>query len=494
MRSLRGELTRAHVLGGLATSLALVAVLLGSERTVARRALQRQVDEAATVAARVLAQAGTGRFAGIVVTSDSAAPPALSPAVARTLAALPGFLLVADGPAVLFESEAVRRLAERDRATLIAAATTLLTPGRPAAEVRLTTQTVFVRLRGEEEALPSDAAEAPLRVIAGRSQEPLALTRLDGFGPLLVAVGLLTLISGAVAWGVIGASLQPLERLSGSLEAIQHGRSLHRRVREEEGVEEVDRLAETINAMIARIEASFAALRRFTADASHELKSPLAVLRANLERTMATAQVPPEQLAPLEDALAETARMADLVESLLTLARADEGRYDLHREPVPLAPLVLELFETAGILGEEAGVTVQLTGVEPLMVSGEAMRLRQLGLNLVTNAVKYTPAGGRVSLGLSRRGEEAALVVDDTGVGIAAPDLPFIFERFWRADRSRARGGERGGFGLGLAISEWIAHAHGGTITVASRPGRGTTFTVLLPLDTGGTEASGARS
>ncbi len=124
-----------------------------------------------------------------------------------------------------------------------------------------------------------------------------------------------------------------------------------------------------------------------------------------------------------------------------------------------------------------------LTGTESLTVPGEATRLRQLGLNLVTNAVKYTPAGGRVAIGLSRRGEEAAIVVDDTGVGIAAPDLPFIFERFWRADRSRSRAGERGGFGLGLSIAEWIAHAHGGTITVASRPGRGTTFTVSLPLE-----------
>lgn len=485
MSSLRRQLTRAHVVGGLATSVALVAVLLGSERTVARRALQQRVDEAATVAARVLAQAGTGRFAGVIVTTDSAAPPALSPAVARTLSALPGFLLVADGAAVLYESEAVRRLPARDRETLITAGTTLLSAARPAAEIRLSTETVFVRLRGEEESLARGAAGAPLRVIAGRSQEPLALTRLDGFGPLLVAIGLLALISGAIAWGVIGASLQPLERLAGSLEAIQHGRSLHRRVREEEGIEEVDRLAETINAMIARIEASFAALRRFTADASHELKTPLAVLRAHLERTMTTAQVPPEQLAPLEDALAETARMSDLVESLLTLARADEGRYDLHREPVDLEPLVLELYETAGILGEEAGVTVVLTGTEPAVIAGEAVRLRQLGLNLVTNAVKYTPAGGRVSIGLSRRGEEAALVVDDTGVGIAAPDLPFIFERFWRADRSRSRAAERGGFGLGLSIAEWIAHAHGGTITVASRPGRGTTFTVSLPLAPG---------
>ncbi|MEK0430489.1 MAG: hypothetical protein RL139_293, partial [Gemmatimonadota bacterium] len=205
--------------------------------------------------------------------------------------------------------------------------------------------------------------------------------------------------------------------------------------------------------------------------------------RANIERAMSAPQAVPEQLAPLEEALAESARMADLVESLLTLARADEGRYDIHREPVALEPMILEMYETGTILGEAAGVTVTLLGTEPLTVAGEASRLRQLFLNILTNALKYTPAGGRVSIGLSRRGDQAAVVVDDTGVGIAAPDLPFIFERFWRADRSRSRAEPSGGFGLGLAIAEWIAQAHGGSITVASRPGRGTTMTVLLPAE-----------
>jgi signal transduction histidine kinase len=139
------------------------------------------------------------------------------------------------------------------------------------------------------------------------------------------------------------------------------------------------------------------------------------------------------------------------------------------------------MLETATILGEPAGITIRALGSEPVTVSGDADRLRQLLLNIVTNAIKYTPRGGTVSIGLERRGDQAAVTIDDTGVGIASVDVPFIFERFWRADRARVRG-ERGGLGLGLSIAEWIAQAHGGTITVASRIGRGTTFTVQLPL------------
>jgi two-component system OmpR family sensor kinase len=244
---------------------------------------------------------------------------------------------------------------------------------------------------------------------------------------------------------------------------------------------ELDRLAATINAMIERLEGSFAGLRRFTADASHELKTPLTVLRADIERVMQSPAVALDQLQPLEEALAETARMADLVDSLLTLARADEGRFDIHRETIALEPMVREVHETALILGEASGVNVELVELTPTTVSGDPVRLRQLFLNLVTNALKYTSRGGSVSIALERRGEDVAFIVQDTGLGIAAADLPFIFERFWRADRARSRGSERGGFGLGLAIAQWIAHAHGGNITVASRLGRGSTFTVAIP-------------
>jgi signal transduction histidine kinase len=243
--------------------------------------------------------------------------------------------------------------------------------------------------------------------------------------------------------------------------------------------------------MMERLETSFSGLRRFTADASHELKTPLAVLRADVERAMSPGTSKTEKMVALEEALQEITRMADLVASLLTLARADEGRFDLHREPVELEPLVREVFETAHILGEEAGIEVTLPVVMPATVMGERPRLRQLFLNLVTNAIKYTPRGGSVEITLSTAGNSAIFSVRDTGIGISAADLPHVFERFYRADRARSRTSERGGFGLGLAISQWIAEAHGGTISVRSRLGRGSTFTVTLPaVETGASEPS----
>jgi signal transduction histidine kinase len=264
------------------------------------------------------------------------------------------------------------------------------------------------------------------------------------------------------------------------VEAISDGRSLHKRIPVDEEGDEVGRLGVTLNAMLARLEVSFAGLRRFTADASHELKTPLTVLRADIERAMTTQPGTTDQLVALEEALQETTRMADLVESLLTLARSDEGRFDLHREVVPLEPLVRDVAETANILGEEAGLTVTLGPIAQMSVGGDVVRLRQLFLNLITNAIKYTAKGGSVEISLTLVDGIALFAVKDTGIGIAGADLPFIFDRFWRVDRARTRV-ERGGVGLGLAISQWIAQAHGGSILVASRLGRGSTFTVSIP-------------
>jgi two-component system, OmpR family, sensor kinase len=184
----------------------------------------------------------------------------------------------------------------------------------------------------------------------------------------------------------------------------------------------------------------------------------------------------------LEEALQEVARMSDLVDSLLTLARADEGRFDLHRTPVDMDPLLREVYETAVILGGEAGLTLTMPQLDSAVVMGDRVRLRQLLLNLITNAIKYTPRGGRVELAAIRKSPiELVVTVRDTGIGISANDLPHVFERFWRADRARSRTSERGGFGLGMAIAHWIVQAHGGTITVQSRLGRGTVFTITLP-------------
>jgi len=246
--------------------------------------------------------------------------------------------------------------------------------------------------------------------------------------------------------------------------------------------DELGRLAETLNQMMTRLERSFAALRRFTADASHELKTPLTVVRAGVERAITRPDVPQETLAALEETLQEVNRMTELLDSLLTLARADEGRAELHREPVDLRAIVTEAGETGDLLADHAGVAIDIrTPAEPVVLALDRSRVRQLILNLIENAVKYTPRGGSVSVQLGSSNGQVLLTVADSGIGIAPGDLPHIFDRFWRADSARTRTGARPGAGLGLAISKWIAEAHGGAIEVQSRPGRGTTFTVTFP-------------
>src|SRR2546421_691812 len=279
-------------------------------------------------------------------------------------------------------------------------------------------------------------------------------------------------------------ALGPVDHIITEGREITDGRSLHRRLAEPLVKDELGRLAETLNQMMTRLERSFAALRRFTADASHELKTPLTVLRAGVERAITTPNLPQDTLATLEETLQEIKRMTELVEALLTLARADEGIAPLHREPVDLRGIVEEARETGELLAEEAGVRMEVTTpAEPVVVSVDATRIRQLVLNLLTNAVKYTPAGGSVRLQLGPANGKLTLSVADPGIGIAPGDLPHIFDRFWRADSARTRTGERPGAGLGLGICQWSAEARGGESDVMSRPGRGTTFTVTLPWE-----------
>lgn len=317
-------------------------------------------------------------------------------------------------------------------------------------------------------ALPTTTAELPPQLLVGT---------------MIMLAPVIILVSIAAAYLVVGNVFSPVDQLINEVEAITDGRSLHRRLPADSSNDELARLSLTVNAMLTRLETSFAALRRFTADASHELKTPLTVLRADVERAMHPQTNRGERMVALEEALQEIARMSDLVNSLLTLARADEGRFDIHRTPVDLEPLLREVYETAVILGEDAGLTLSLTSLEAATVMGDRTRLRQLLLNIVTNAIKYTPRGGHVEVSATRRaGDEIAISIRDTGIGIAANDLPHVFDRFWRADRARSRASERGGFGLGLAISQWIVQAHGGTITVQSRLGRGTVFTIVLPI------------
>ena len=415
--------------------------------------------------------------------ADSAtARRSLTGSVLSILGRLPGYFVIYDREGKeLYTSIGLRQLTLEDRSAILATGKHLEPNGAGALVAvadPLFDGKMLLVARRDSTLLPEIT-----RVVSG---VPTTVAELGGdvlLGSMLVVIPLILIAFIGVSYFVTGRALEPIDELMNEVEAITDGRSLHRRLPADLGSEELSRLGNTLNAMISRLETSFGALRRFTADASHELKTPLTVLRADVERAMHPGARGTEAMQALEEALQETTRMSDLVDSLLTLARADEGRFDLHREPVPLGPLVRDVYETAMILGEESGLTVSMSVLEEGVVDGDAWRLRQLFLNLITNAIKYTPSGGRVELALSQRvGDEIAFTVRDTGIGMSAADLSHVFERFWRADRARSRTSERGGFGLGLAISQWIAQAHGGRIAVQSRLGRGSVFTVTLPL------------
>lgn len=409
----------------------------------------------------------------------------LEPRVRELLNVIEGYIWVLGergGDSALYASVQARQL---DSMTLQRVNESLLKlrfDSLPSRAVVLGRQGMFARRGVLVERLETLPNGQLLRVVAAMPLSAVSLSPWEILGAALVVLPLILALSVGGAFLIAARATEPLERITKEVVEITDGRSLHRRLHPEESSSELSRLTAQLNEMIGRLEMSFLALRRFTADASHELKTPLAVLRADVERAMHAPPHSTEQMVALEEALHETTRMADLVESLLTLARADEGRFDLVREPVDLEPLAHDVFETALILGEDAGLKVTMPRVDPCAVSGDLTRLRQLFLNLITNAIKYTPRGGEVELQLTASETEASFSVRDTGIGIAAIDLPNIFDRFYRADRVRSRQSERGGFGLGLSISQWIAQAHGGTLSVQSRLHRGSTFTVTLPL------------
>jgi hypothetical protein len=473
--SIRARITASYTLALLGTMAAFTAVLIAERRVEVTRELSARAIANAELGARMLEQGGVE--SQLTVITDSLVGRELNPNMRRRLDAVPEYIIVADSARIVYGSPAVARLsvADRDRMSELALR---LAPTDPLRLISLDSlrSDVIVAARLEDPRVTPGVRRVVAAVSAARIDEAAAnITGLAlRFGPVVVLIAILT------AWLIAGRLLEPVDRMINDVEAISDGRSLHKRLPVDDEGDEVGRLGVTLNAMLARLEVSFSGLRRFTADASHELKTPLTVLRADIERAMTTRQGATEQLVALEEALQETTRMANLVESLLTLARADEGRFDLHREVVPLEPLVRDVAETANILGEEAGITVTLGAIAAVSVGGDVVRLRQLFLNVITNAIKYTAKGGSVELSLTLADGLAQFAVKDTGIGIAGADLPFIFDRFWRVDRARTRV-ERGGVGLGLAISQWIAQAHGGSILVSSRLGRGSTFTVSIP-------------
>ena len=481
IRSIRARVTLLFLLT-LLLALSVFSLGIWSRRREAAdyRELQRYVQSQSELALRIIMQAETR--GPVTVVRDSLVGESLTSELASAMEVIPDYLLVIDSTGrSLYVSEKARVLPDSDRTELFSRALDIEADPTRATLLTLGVDKIFLSARDE-----TDSTTSIARIVAGSSARATETTWRETMDDLrrslLILLPMALVIGGVAAYVIGGVAVRPITMIISELEAITDGRSLHKRLAGADAKgDELARLTSTLNAMIGRLENSFGGLRRFTADASHELKTPLTVLRASIERAMMAGRGSNDQMERLEEALNEVTRMADLVNSLLSLARADEGRFDLVRDVVLLDSMLRDIAETAAILGEPNGIAVVVTECEPLTVEGDAPRLRQLLLNLVENAIKYTTVGGSIELSLSADTGAAVLTVKDTGMGIAAADLPFIFERFWRADRARSRASGRGGTGLGLAISQYIAQAHGGTLTAQSRLGRGTTFTLTLP-------------
>ncbi len=333
-----------------------------------------------------------------------------------------------------------------------------------------------LRVRSEPIILQREPAGA---VLVGESlgmvEETLELIRR-----LMLWMGLAWLLLAALGGMIFSrAALRPLQTISDTARRITLAEDLGRRIPVAVPHDELGQLTGTINAMLARLEAVFQTQQRLVADVSHELRTPLTTIRGNLEllhRDAVNETAPrAEAWQAIED---ETNRMHRLINDLLLLAQADAG-LKLGMQPVELDTLLLEVYRQARVMARER-VAVRLGAEDQALVLGDPDRLRQLLLNLVHNSLKYTPPGGQVTLELQKSEGWVQIAVTDTGSGISPSDLSHIFERFYRADRSRAR---PGGAGLGLSIAHWIAQAHNGRLEAESDLGVGSTFRLWLPLE-----------
>jgi signal transduction histidine kinase len=292
-----------------------------------------------------------------------------------------------------------------------------------------------------------------------------------------------TLLPG-VALGVLGGwwltrrALAPVTALTEQVEKIQEN-NLGEKIPRSANGDELDRLTEVFNAMTGRLNESFNRIREFTLHASHELKTPLTILRGETETVLRDESLSATERERTLSQLEELQRLTRIVDGLTLLAKADAGQVALKLEPVRLDELVKDIFADTQILAEAQAIGVKLAECEEITVRGDRHRLRQLLLNLADNAVKYNQPRGGITLDLRRAGEGAEFTISNTGAGIPADKLPRVFDRFFRGDPAHGNAVE--GCGLGLSIAQWIVSAHGGVIHITSEPGKMTEVTVTLP-------------
>jgi two-component system, OmpR family, sensor kinase len=303
------------------------------------------------------------------------------------------------------------------------------------------------------------------------------LKELDSTALKLTSIGGVILFFGlAGGWWIVSRSLQPVMAISSTAVKISAG-DLSQRINVAETESELGQLAAVLNSTFARLEAAFAQQQQFTSDAAHELRTPVSVMLTQAQAALNRERSAPEYRETVEACQRAAQRMRRLIESLLALARLDAGQEPMKRLDFDLSKTARDCVELVRPLADERGVRI-LAELQPLEISGDSERLAQVITNLLTNAIQYNEPEGEALIKLESQSGMVILIVSDTGQGIAAEDLPRIFERFYRADKSRSTGGN----GRGLAISKAVVEAHGGTIEVSSAENAGTTFTVRLPV------------
>ncbi len=292
-------------------------------------------------------------------------------------------------------------------------------------------------------------------------------------------VPLALLISVIGGWFLAHKSLKPVDVITRTAREIT-AQNLNRRLPSHKVDDELGRLTNTINEMIGRLQESFSQVQRFSAEASHELRTPLTIMRGEIEVALRKKRLPRETRELLHSVHDELVRLSSIVESLMTLIKSESGRLAFQFDSVALHQMLEEILEDARILAEKKRINVVAEKIEQVHLHGDEVRLRQLFLNLIENAVKYTPTEGTISITLERSNGSAVIYINDTGIGISKKDLPYIFDRFYRVKQHELP--DSGGSGLGLSIAKWIAQAHRGSIEVKSQPRKGSTFIVTLPL------------
>jgi len=317
-------------------------------------------------------------------------------------------------------------------------------------------------------------------VQVGTSLTQVETTLRDVSLELLLIAPVMLLPGGLISYWLAARAFVPIERLIRTARKIKAG-DLRQRVPVPRAHDEVRHLALTLNEMIERLEQTFTRQQRFVADASHELRTPVAVIRNKADMALMQIFTPDEYITVFRSIYSESERLTLLISNLLQLARSDEGQVHLVKEAVQLDDLVQTVAATAESLAAERHVSVQMHASEPVVVLGDEARLIEVVMNLLENALIYSNAGGTVYLSVVAKDAQAILAVRDTGIGIAQEHLSRLVERFYRVDPARTRT-TGGNSGLGLSIVDSIVRAHGGSLTIESQVGQGSTFTITLPL------------